>query len=670
MGIKKKLTLLAIVMALGLSMLGGLGICASRDLGRDMRDIVENTVPIIWSLGMIDMNHDNIHGIATQALLGISQHEQKHVLAAANSLDEAEKIVKEHFVNIFSKKISDQAKGHLEASQAGMATYIASAKTLMELAKKNDLKGAEASFEAVDKEFLNLEQTLDKMGGFIEDENKQIFEKDLHHAWIMQIAMAVAYLLTLIFCLGFLAYLSAGLKKSLEMVGGRLGRGSSEVTIAVTQLSAASSDLSSSATQQAAALQETSAAIEEISSMVRKAAELATTAETSTTTSKQNAEKGNQIVDRMTQSMEAINRNNDEVATQMTESNQKISTILKVIEEVGLKTKVINDIVFQTKLLSFNASVEAARAGEHGKGFAVVAEEVGNLAQMSGNAAREINSLLSESLTTVSNIVAETKSKVENIVTEAKTIVGEGTAVAKECGQVLRDIVTSSTEVSEMVASINQANTESARGVEEISKAVQQLDEATQVNASAASACALSSDQLSKQIVELREAAADLTVVVDGRANLSKFVWKDEYLLGVNAMDDEHKILIEKINFLSVALGEGPKKAKAAFTDLASYTAEHFGDEEKFFDSIQYPDSVAHKGIHRRVLTKVGEFGKQLDNGTLVPAELMNFLNDWLLKHILGVDMVYARFSRGERAGKINERDMMKQSEQPQQKAA
>jgi methyl-accepting chemotaxis protein len=89
----------------------------------------------------------------------------------------------------------------------------------------------------------------------------------------------------------------------------------------------------------------------------------------------------------------------------MNKSNDEISSIVKVIAEIGDKTKVINDIVFQTKLLSFNASVEAARAGEQGKGFAVVAEEVGNLATMSGKAAEEISSMLGDSMGKVELIV-------------------------------------------------------------------------------------------------------------------------------------------------------------------------------------------------------------------------------------------------------------------------
>jgi hypothetical protein len=89
-----------------------------------------------------------------------------------------------------------------------------------------------------------------------------------------------------------------------------------------------------------------------------------------------------------------IQETNKKLVDDVLEGNRKISEIVELVKEIGNKTKVINDIVFQTKLLSFNASVEAARAGEHGKGFAVVAEEVGNLASMSGQASKEISALL------------------------------------------------------------------------------------------------------------------------------------------------------------------------------------------------------------------------------------------------------------------------------------
>ncbi len=97
---------------------------------------------------------------------------------------------------------------------------------------------------------------------------------------------------------------------------------------------------------------------------------------------------------------------------EISQANTKLQSIVSLIEEIRNKTKVINDIVFETRLLSFNASIEAARAGVHGKGFAVVAEEVGKLASMSGKAADEIRALLETSTQEVDRAVKQTSDRV------------------------------------------------------------------------------------------------------------------------------------------------------------------------------------------------------------------------------------------------------------------
>lgn len=122
----------------------------------------------------------------------------------------------------------------------------------------------------------------------------------------------------------------------------------------------------------------------------------------------------------MITAIEDIHKSNQNMMMSVEKSNANIEEIIQVIHEISNKTKVINEIVFQTKLLSFNASVEAARAGEQGKGFSVVAEEIGSLAAMSGNAAQEISAMLTESTTKVEKIVNTTKSEVGALMIEGK----------------------------------------------------------------------------------------------------------------------------------------------------------------------------------------------------------------------------------------------------------
>jgi methyl-accepting chemotaxis protein len=178
---------------------------------------------------------------------------------------------------------------------------------------------------------------------------------------------------------------------------------------------------------------------------------------------------------------------------------------VKVIEQIDKKTKVINEIVNKTELLSFNASVEAARAGEHGKGFAVVAEEVGNLARMSGAAAEEIAALLEESINKVNQMVADTKRNVD-----------VGAEVARECGGVFEEIVQNVSSVSGMATEIATASGEQARGCSEITKAMNQLDQMTQQNSATSEEAAASAEELSAQAESLRAAVAYLVRTISG----------------------------------------------------------------------------------------------------------------------------------------------------------
>ncbi len=209
--------------------------------------------------------------------------------------------------------------------------------------------------------------------------------------------------------------------------------------------------------------------------MVTKNSENARMAADTSSQSQLRVEEGKSAVEQMANAMGDINSANDNIMNQINQSNAQRTEILTVILEIGNKTKVINDIVFQTKLLSFNASVEAARAGEHGKGFAVVAEEVGNLAQMSGNAAKEISQMLAEGNQKVAKIEANTKSSVESLIKEGKSKVEIGNNVAQQCGQILNSIVSNVGDVNRMAGEISLASQEQFMGVREITNAIGQL---------------------------------------------------------------------------------------------------------------------------------------------------------------------------------------------------
>ena len=330
-------------------------------------------------------------------------------------------------------------------------------------------------------------------------------------------------MLALFICFGALAalLLSALVIKGpidrLIAISATLSNAGDQVTAASSQIAESSEGLAQAATEQASSLQETASALEEITAMISRASDSANATAGSSVDSQNKAKEGRGSADEMLSAMDEINHSNEAIMNQINESNEKMAEIVKVIQEIGTKTKVINDIVFQTKLLSFNASVEAARAGEHGKGFAVVAEEIGNLAQMSGNAAKEISDMLESSVTKVEEIVQETRARVESLIGTGKLKVESGVRVARQCSTVLDEIVQNVNRVSGLAQEISQAAREQSQGVVEINKAMGHLDAVTQQNSASSEKAAQAAEGLSNQAVAMRNAVLELIQVVQGQ---------------------------------------------------------------------------------------------------------------------------------------------------------
>ena len=311
-------------------------------------------------------------------------------------------------------------------------------------------------------------------------------------------------------------FFASSVTKTLSQLAESLFQNANNVADASKSIAGSTQILSEASTEQAASVQQTAASLEEITAMIVKASDSASSSAERSSESQQSAEQGRHAVDEMIRAMGDINLSNEEILKQVNENAQQMNEIVEVIRGIGAKTKVINEIVFQTKLLSFNASVEAARAGENGKGFAVVAEEVGNLAKMSGGAAKDISDMLESSMARVRQIADDTKSKVESMVGNAKLKVETGTDVAQRCASVLNSIVQNVSEVAHLSQEISIANREQTQGVSEINKAVSQLDLVTQKNAMAGDQTATAAKGLFEQSQALEESVRTLLVVVNG----------------------------------------------------------------------------------------------------------------------------------------------------------
>lgn len=291
--------------------------------------------------------------------------------------------------------------------------------------------------------------------------------------------------------------------KKIELVTHSLNQTSESLFGKSGELQQSSSTLTEAVELQASSLQETSASITQITETVNGTTDKTKSAAEAVNEATHLAQDGRKVVTNLLNAIGDIQSSNDNISHQMDENNNKINNIVSVIGEINDKTKVINDIVFQTKLLSFNASVEAARAGEQGKGFAVVAEEVGNLAAMSGEASKLIQSLLERSKQEVADMVEETQNRTMSILDNSRQIIDDGSEIATQCGRSFEEISEKISQLSQITHDISQASAEQNMGVGQIKDVISELDSVTHENSSTAKRSSYLSEALAHQSQEM-----------------------------------------------------------------------------------------------------------------------------------------------------------------------
>jgi len=255
------------------------------------------------------------------------------------------------------------------------------------------------------------------------------------------------------------------MQSSLARVVGNVRSGVESVATASGQIANGNQDLSSRTEQQASSLQQTASSLEQLTATVKQNTESARQANQLATSASEVAAKGGAVVAQVVTTMGEIQN-----------ASKKIAEIISVID----------GIAFQTNILALNAAVEAARAGEQGRGFAVVASEVRSLAQRSAQAAREINTLISDSVKKVDN----------------------GSKLVNEAGTTMADIVAQVRRVTDLIGEITAASLEQSTGVTQVNQAVNQLDQATQQNAALVEQSAAAAASLREQAGRLAEAVA------------------------------------------------------------------------------------------------------------------------------------------------------------------
>ena len=254
-------------------------------------------------------------------------------------------------------------------------------------------------------------------------------------------------------------------QNALRQLVQNLRDGASQVATASAQIAQGNLDLSSRTEEQASSLQQTAASMEQLTGTVRTSADNARQASQLAQGASAAAVRGGQVVGQVVQTMGEIQSASNRIA------------------EI---TSVIDGIAFQTNILALNAAVEAARAGEQGRGFAVVASEVRTLAQRSAEAARQIKSLIGDSV-----------AKVE-----------AGGALVQDAGATINEVVTQAQRVSDLIAEITAASSEQSKGIEQVGQAVTQLDQSTQQNAALVEESTAAADSLKTQAERLVEAVS------------------------------------------------------------------------------------------------------------------------------------------------------------------
>lgn len=474
-GIKGKLFLAAVFPVFGFCTIGYVSLSGNSQIYQLLKSAHADIIPNFETLSSLRVIRNRFSSKAFDTVFDLQDGKQdvQSLTVAKKSVDEFKKALAKYSRNYF---MPEEAK-RFEEVKPKYQVVIKLMEEIVSLIETKDPQNWDKARRLLQNEFNNTGEEIGKFNAEIvhmyekRAEQEGLLAKTTEQSvvqWIWLITLCSTFLV-----MGVLFWIAARVSTSVSSVATRLSAAGTQVAAAVEQLNSAGNSLSQTSSEAAASLEETVASLEELSSMVQMNSDNAQQAAALSVSSREAAEKGQHEIEVLIQAM-----------TKISQSSRKIEEIISVID----------DIAFQTNLLALNAAVEAARAGEQGKGFAVVAEAVRSLAQRSAAAAKDITHLIKESVEQVE----------------------DGSKIAGQSGTVLNNIVMSVKKVSDLNNEIASASAEQTTGIQQISKAMNQLDQTSQSNAASAEEIAASSSEIHNLAIITQNLTGELNHVVNG----------------------------------------------------------------------------------------------------------------------------------------------------------